>query len=152
MFEFLLCNDMTLIKAVLMSGHNKPYQIQDDEVIDFNLWKPEERKDVINLAVMEDGVFQGFFFLIKTSPNACEAHLGFLPSAYGRVAEAGRECAKLLFEATEIEHITCPVIESNRLAVRCVERMGFKQYDRKEKMFLKDGKWEDYVYLKLDKL
>lgn len=144
MYTFSLSNDVGLIKSVVLSKNNLNYNFDD-------FHKPEDFEPIFNnnilyIKVERNKIFQGFFFLIMKNYTLAEAHLAFLPKAWGYVSEMGKECLIWLRNNTSVERLICPVLSNNFLALSCIKKIGFNIFDKQEKVWLKNGQWESYIW------
>lgn len=150
MYSFSLSTDKQLIRDTILLPNNIPFNFDDKYKDPFD-YEPLIQDNIMNIRVDKGGEFMGFFFLIKRSYTLAEAHLAFTPKAFGEVAEMGKECLKWIWNNTGLEHLICPVIETNHLALKCVKAIGLKPYCRQENKWLKDGIWYHYIWLKIEK-
>lgn len=149
MYTFSLCNDKYLIRDTILAPHNIPFQFDDEH--DPGEYEPIFDPKLLYIKVEKNHIYQGLFLLIYKSPIVAEAHLAFLPHAYGHVAEMGKECLKWIWNNTFIEHIICPILEYNGLARNCVKKMGFEEFTTENNAWVRDGTSHNYIWAKIKK-
>lgn len=150
MFTFSLSNDLELIKSVILAPNNILFNF-DDTYPDPHSFYPVINKNIYYIKCMDNDVFQGFFFLIDKGNNVAEAHMAFLPIAYGKVSKIGKECLFWVWDNTQFSVLICPCISTNKLALSCIKHIGFKEYGFEENKWLSRGVWEHYILLKYNK-
>lgn len=148
-YSFSFSHDTDLIKSTVLLSNNINYCFDDTDNPDTCVVPIDSKLKYIK--VEEKGIFLGFFLLKERNDRVAEAHLAFLPRAYGRVADLGRECLLWIWEKTTYEVIICPVLEDNKLALNCILRMGFTFYGHQGHAWLKYGKWHDFLWLMASK-
>lgn len=150
-YNFSLTKDIAEIRRVVLTKENIPFQF-DDTWVDPMTWMPNVDGQIANIEVRAPGgEIMGYFFLVKMEPVTVEAHMTFLPSAYGSVAEMGRQCLDWVWKYMNIATIIAPVLKTNALAIKCVKDMGFQEYGIDKSRVLKDGIWEDYLLLRIER-
>jgi len=95
MYTFSISQDYYLIRDTLISSNNVPYNFQDGENPEY--WKPNLAANVLHIKVCKGNEFMGFFFLIRKGEKIAEAHMAFLPHAYGQVVDIGKECLQWIW-------------------------------------------------------
>ena len=149
MYTFTISRDYYLIRDTVISGNNIPYNFQDGE--DPKHWKPNLAANILHIKVCRDNEFLGFFFLIRKGERVAEAHMAFLPHAYGQVINIGKKCLEWIWKYLPINTLVAPCIEDNRLALRVIKGIGFEVYDRTENAWLRDGKQHHYLWLRINR-
>jgi RimJ/RimL family protein N-acetyltransferase len=149
-YKFSLTRDPKEIRDVVLAGNNISYNF-DDNWGDPNTYQPKLTPEMQYIKVERDGVTQGIFFLITLNDKLAEAHLAFYPRAYGKVAKIGAECLQWVWDNTSFTTLLCPCLEHNKLALRCIEKMGFTVFGRAEKTWFKGGEWHNYLLLSATK-
>ena len=148
-FSFSFSSDTNLIKEVLLSYNNIPFNF-DDTFEDPTTFNPPICDKIRYIEVKDGSITQGFFFLIDKN-GYTECHMAFLPIAYGKVHAIGRECIKWVWDNTDIQVMVAPCIETNTLALRCIQSFGFTIFHKQEDAWLRDGIWHHYLWLKLER-
>jgi RimJ/RimL family protein N-acetyltransferase len=123
MYNFSICRDKDLIVKTLTSPNNAPYQFEEDE--DLSQLNPVLDGRLNYIKCCFGNLFLGIVILIDYGTIA-EGHFCFLPVAYGSVVAICRECLSWIWKMTKYNKITAPVLETNTLARRVVEKIGFK--------------------------
>ena len=127
MYTFLHTFNKELIKTALFSSNNKEWLFDDLHKIDnFDTFDPLNNDKIMYIACYKENQYMGIFALL-TNNKITEAHLAFLPCAYGQVADIGKECLSYLWKNTEIQEIVAPIVENNKKARNCIEKMGLKE-------------------------
>jgi len=149
MYTFSLCHDAALIKDTVLQPHNIPFQFDDSHSpSDYEvIFDPK----ILYIKVERNHRYQGLFLIIYKDYSLAEAHLAVMPCAFGRVAEMGKECLNWVWANTYINHLICPVLADNGLALNCVKKMGFHPYSRQKDKWVRDGTSHDYIWLKIDR-
>ena len=151
MYNFSLSNDKELIRSVVLAPNNLLFNF-DDTYPDPYSFNPVFNDNIYYIKCEDaNNTFLGFYFLIKKAETIAEAHMAFLPVAYGKVSDIGKECLKWVWENTTFNTLVCPCIESNRLAMKCIKSIGFQEYGREDNKWLSKGKLEHYILLKATK-
>ena len=125
--------------------------IADDNGMHPDLFFPN--MDVANYWLeVKDGTEKLGVFLGRQT-NACsyEAHTILLPSARGRAREAAKSAIAWMFANTGCLRLTTSIPDYNEAALKLALAVGFKQYGRNEKSFLKAGTLHDELLLGISK-
>ena len=147
MYQFYITSDLSLLSSVFLSNNNKDWLTDDLHKID-NLSSLINDK-IMYIACYKETQFLGIFGIIKEKKeekpssilnNRAEAHLAFLPCAYGQVSDIGKECLLYLWNTTDLDEIIAPVVEENIKARKCVERMGFTYLLKIDNAWVKNNK------------
>ena len=155
MYTFEITHDIELIKKTVCSPNNIPWAFDNthkiEEIVD---WNPLQNDKNLYISCYHNNQYMGIFGLFPLDENnTIEAHLAFLPQAYGKVSSIGKLCISWLWENTEIKEIIAPVVESNIKARRCVEHMGLLYFTKISDYWLnKENKLEDVVCYKISKV
>jgi len=147
MYSFKFSNDIDSIRRVLISSNNIPYNfLSDDDIKDFRV---PILNNVSYIEVTYDKLLLGYFFLIDRGKYQ-ECHMAFLPSAYGKVKQAGIECVKWVWKNTNARILLAPCISTNKLALRCIRAFGFLPWAKQHNAWTRNGISHDYVWLMLE--
>lgn len=149
MYRFTINTDVEMIKSTVLNSNNRRFQFDDSHNPDD--FEPYLLHPVYHIAVYDNDVFQGFFFLIDKGSGVAEAHLAFLPKAYGKVSDMGRQCLQWVWSNFNFHTLVAPCIEDNKLALKCITDIGFKPYELVENSWIKDGKSYNYIWLRITK-
>jgi hypothetical protein len=148
-YTYSISEDYELIKQVALAQNNLR-KCFDDFWSDPQSYEPFVGDNIFYIKCMENELLLGFFCLIRKDRDTCEAHMSFLPVAYGKVAEVGRQCLKWIrANLTDINYLISPCVESNRLADQCIRAMGFELFGYQNKAWLQHGKWESMLWFKI---
>ena len=123
-YTFHTSHDATAIRDCMLQHHNIPAQFISGA--ESESWEPEFNDKTMYISVKAGVVLHGFFVLLRKDVHIAEAHMIFYRSAWGQVAEMGRQCLRWIW--TNFPFITmlaAPVKVGNRLAERCIRKMGF---------------------------
>ena len=142
-YQFRETVDSGLIKEYVMLPNNRRYNFDDGHSPDN--YSVVLRDDYTYIEVLNSGISYGIIVLIEINSVVAEAHLCFKPSAYGQVSRIGIECLEWISKNTTYTQIVAPVVQSNRLAVRCIEKIGLRQIGMLDGCWLRDGKLENYL-------
>lgn len=93
----------------------------------------------------------GFGAFIPQNAVCFDAHICFLPCAYGRTEQSCRAMFEWLWKRTDCRKITGAIARYNRLAIALARRCGMKIEGVNFASFLKDGKLHDQVLLGISK-
>lgn len=142
-YRFQVTRDVELLREISLSPNNIKW-MGDDEFQDRDKWLPDVNNPVFTFLLVSDESNQimGFFTLIDLG-TGLEAHLSFLPKAYGQVVAIGKQAASFLFQRLPHDFIIAPVVSDNRLACKCIVDIGFKLHDVLESVWKHDGRWLD---------
>jgi hypothetical protein len=154
MYKFSLSQDKDLIRSVVLASNNLLFNF-DDSYPDPYSFQPIFNENIYYIKCEDqDDNFLGFFFLIKGigTDVIAESHMAFLPVAYGKVANIGKECLQWVWDNTAFNTLVCPCIETNRLALKCIKAIGFQEYGREDNKWVSKGKIEHYILLKATKI
>ena len=144
MITFSLTEDIDLVKSILHSPNNWPYQYQDDHFYEFDLIKTYPPY-IKTIKVEEDSTPIGIFILIPLFNDQAEVHLALLPAAYGKTINIGKEALDWIWRHLPFEKLIGPVLKDNKLVIRMVEAIGFTYEGLVEKAWLKDTVKQDLV-------
>ncbi len=147
MVEFKLSNNIQLIKEVLLSSNNIEYSFDDAHQEYIKDFEPLIHKNIYYIEVSEDNDFKGFFFIVRKNELIGEAHLAFLPKAYGKVSKYGKLCLDWVWKNLDFSVLICPCIEENKLALNCIKKMGFQEYGYLLNAWIKNKKSSNFILL-----
>lgn len=136
-FTFRLTQDEALIREAVLSPNNLPWAFESH--LSHFTWKPQIRHEINYVACYEGETFLGIFVTIRQTDSRCESHIAFLPTAYGKTAQLGREAIQWIWANTPYLEIVAPCVRDNSLASRFLTRIGFARHGAREKPWIKDG-------------
>jgi hypothetical protein len=148
-FDFRLTTDEALIREAVLSSNNLPWAFESH--LSHFTWKPQIRREINYIACYEGEQFMGLVVTIRQTDSRCESHIAFLPCAYGKTSEIGRECIMWIWQNTSYQEIVAPCIQGNSLASRLLTRIGFVKYGIRGKPWIKDGIPQTMDLLKISK-
>ena len=129
MVTFERTRDYELVRRIVT--HPKVYRagILTDAQSKREEWRaPEDEHIWYVLPRDKQGPLAALIFEPQPEPGVAEAHVAFLPRAWGKSVDVCLACIEWLRKVTDWHTLFCRVSEFNRLAVRLVHKIGFRLY------------------------
>lgn len=143
--------DFELIRSLCLHPRIFP-SISDDYTRDAAKWNPPQDERVIYLLASSHKKIFGFGIFMPRTHVQYEAHLGFLPRAYGADARhAFERMLAWMWQNTTALRIVGEIVKSNTLAIRFARQAGFEIYGVNKASSLRGGILHDQVCLGISK-
>jgi RimJ/RimL family protein N-acetyltransferase len=139
--------DYALIAAV--ANDPSVYRMASDDFSPMQgSWKPTMNEQIHYLVAHDKGTLLGLCAFIPENAVCWQAHLCFLPAAYGKLSlQAFGEMLNWMWQHTKAQRIVGQIPLYNSLAINFVRKVGFKQFGMNPQSWGKGGKLWDRVCL-----
>lgn len=141
MYQFRVTtpHDDADVKRALLEPRNRFYNFG---VNDFQGepedWTPTEHPSIVATRCSCGRRLLGFIFLFRKTEAIAEAHMAFLPTAYGEVRDITRRFLNWVHgEIIWLREIVAPCCTDNAKALACLLGIGFKP------TYVESGAWAD---------
>lgn len=110
-------------------------------------WKPTLNDQIHYLVARDKGILLGFCAFIPENAVCWQAHICFLPAAYGKTVEAFTLMLNWMWQHTKAQRIVGQIPTYNRLAIAFVRKVGFQEFGINPQSWAKSGSLWDRVCL-----
>ena len=150
MYQFKRLNDYELIRETLTHPRIYKWLVDDGCPVreDFKLVKS---KHIWYIGVYENETYLGLWMFYPHNSICWEVHTCLLPIAWGKSTEMGKEMVTWLFNNTPCQRIITNVPTFNKLALILAINVGFKEFGRNVKSFIRNGILYDQIVLGMSK-
>jgi RimJ/RimL family protein N-acetyltransferase len=143
--------DLGIVHRILTHPRIWPH-VGDDFAGPPEGWAPPSDSRIWWVLAMDGGPILGLFTFLPRSTVLWEMHVAMLPTAWGPSAvRAGRLVIPWLFEHSTCRRLIGEVPDSNRLAMRYAESIGFRRFGTNRCAFMKNGALKDLVLFGISK-
>lgn len=143
MIRFTRTRDLALVRAAIAGDPGVYNASSDDSAPRRADWQPNDHPAIWYVIAHSDGHFIALYTFIPQNAVTAEIHT---TRVFGRGAAEQLAGAVRWFGCeTSVRRIVAAIPATNRAAVRCALRAGFRQHGRDPKSWLKDGRLVDRV-------
>lgn len=138
--------DYKTIRELALDPH--VYKHVSDDYSSRDSWQVPEGAQYVYLLASDDSHALGFAAFLPRNRVMCEAHICFLPRAYGERAQmAFRAMLDWVWRNTQYKRIVGEIPISNRRALAFVRKAGVEAYGINKASKMRNGILEDQVAL-----